>query len=52
MLGELRRCRYGYETKLDDPVFRYLMAVFTYGCNLGPAQTAPAMRETDRHQIA
>jgi hypothetical protein len=42
----------GYETKLDDSVFRYLMTVFTYGCNLGPAQTAQAMRETDRHQIA
>ncbi len=42
----------GYETKLDAPVFRYLMTVFTYGCNLGPAQTAQAMRETDRHQIA
>jgi len=42
----------GYETKLDDSVFRYLMAVFTYSCNLGPTQTAQAIREADRHQIA
>ena len=42
----------GHGTKLDDPVFRYLMTVFTYGCNLGPAQTAQAMKETDPHQIA
>src|SRR5262249_46894918 len=42
----------GHDTKLVDPVFRYLITVFTYGCNLGPAQIAQAMREMDRYQIA
>ncbi len=42
----------GHETKLDDPVGRYLTTVFTYGCNLGPAQAAQAMEGLDRFQIA
>lgn len=42
----------GHDAKLDDPVRRYLIAVFTYGCNLGPTQTAQAMKEIDRFQIA
>ncbi|MCI0663740.1 MAG: Tn3 family transposase [Acidobacteria bacterium] len=42
----------GHEAKLDDPLVRYLTAVFTYGCNLGPSQSAQAMRGTDRRQIA
>jgi len=42
----------GHEAKLDDPIFRYLTAVFAYGCILGPSQSAQAMRGTDRRQIA
>lgn len=42
----------GHEAKLDNPIIRYLTAVFTYGCNLGPSQLAQAMREIDRYQIA
>jgi TnpA family transposase len=42
----------GHEAKLDDPIVRYLTAVFTYGCNLGPSQSAQAMRGTDRRHIA
>jgi TnpA family transposase len=42
----------GHDTKLVDSVFRYLITVFTYGCNLGPAQIAQAMRDLDRYQIA
>jgi TnpA family transposase len=42
----------GYETKLDHPVERYLTTVFAYGCLLGPTQTAQAMSEIDRYQIA
>lgn len=30
----------GSEPKLTDPIARYIVAVFGYGCNLGPAQTA------------
>jgi TnpA family transposase len=42
----------GHDAKLVDPVIRYLITVFTYGCNLGPSQLAQAMREIDRFQIA
>jgi TnpA family transposase len=42
----------GHEAKLDDPIVRYLTAVFAYGCNLGPSQSAQAMRGADRRQIA
>jgi len=41
----------GHEAKLDDPIVRYLTAVFAYGCNLGPSQSAQAMRGMDRRQI-
>ena len=30
----------GSDPKLNDPLSRYLMTIFGYGCNLGPAQTA------------
>jgi TnpA family transposase len=30
----------GSQPKLTDPIARYIVAVFGYGCNLGPAQTA------------
>jgi len=30
----------GSDPKLRDPLSRYLITVFGYGCNLGPAQTA------------
>jgi TnpA family transposase len=34
----------GSDPKLQKPVERYLLALFTYGCNLGPAQAARHMR--------
>ena len=30
----------GAESKIHDPLSRYLLTIFGYGCNLGPAQTA------------
>lgn len=30
----------GSDPKMSDPLSRYLITVFGYGCNLGPAQTA------------
>lgn len=30
----------GNEAKLDDAATRYLLTIFTYGCNLGPTQAA------------
>ena len=34
----------GSDPKLERPVERYLLTLFTYGCNLGPAQAARHMR--------
>lgn len=34
----------GSDPKIDRPVERYLLMLFTYGCNLGPAQAARHMR--------
>jgi TnpA family transposase len=42
----------GHDTKLANPVERYLTTVFCYGCSLGPSQTARALGYLDRRQIA
>jgi hypothetical protein len=42
----------GHEAKLDQARERYLAAVFCYGCNLGPSQTARLLKTADRRQIA
>lgn len=42
----------GHDAKLDNPVERYLTTVFSYGCNLGPTQTAKSLGNMDRKQIA
>ncbi|HRH45667.1 MAG TPA: Tn3 family transposase [Pyrinomonadaceae bacterium] len=34
----------GSDPKLQKPIVRYLLTLFTYGCNLGPAQAARHMR--------
>jgi hypothetical protein len=34
----------GSEPKLADPVQRYILTVFAYGCNLGPTQAARPMQ--------
>lgn len=34
----------GSDPKLEHPTERYLLTVFTYGCNLGPTQAARHMR--------
>lgn len=42
----------GLDTKLSDPIVRYMVATFCYGCNLGPSQTARSLKDIDRRQIA
>lgn len=42
----------GYDAKLDNPVARYVMTAFCYGCNLGPSQTARSLHQVDRRQLA
>ncbi|PRR81176.1 Tn3 family transposase [Clostridium vincentii] len=42
----------GYDSKLDDPVERYLTTAFCYGCNLGPSQTANSLDTITRKQVS
>lgn len=42
----------GHEAKLPDAIARYIAAVFCYGCNLGPSQTARSLEAFDRRQVA
>jgi TnpA family transposase len=42
----------GYEAKIDNPVQRYLITTFCYGCNLGTTQTARSLEDINRNQIA
>jgi TnpA family transposase len=42
----------GHDTKLDNPVSRYLTTTFCYGCHLGPAQAARSLGNADRRQLS
>jgi TnpA family transposase len=43
----------GSEPKLADPVERYILTVFAYGCNLGPTQAARHMlRLATAHELS
>ncbi|MGR3280291.1 Tn3 family transposase, partial [Acaryochloris marina NIES-2412] len=41
----------GFDTKIIDPVERYITTTFCYGCNIGPNQLARSLPGTDRRQI-
>jgi hypothetical protein len=42
----------GHESKLEDPVARYIAATFCFGCNLGPSQTARSLDGLDRRDVS
>lgn len=42
----------GFDAKVDNPVERYILTTFCYGCNLGPSQTARSVKNFDRRQIS
>jgi hypothetical protein len=43
----------GSDPKLERPTERYLLTLFTYGCNLGPYQAARHMRGlTTAHELS
>ncbi|HMV59033.1 MAG TPA: Tn3 family transposase [Nitrospira sp.] len=42
----------GHDAKLDDPISRYLLTTFCYGCQLGPAQTARSLGSIDRRALS
>ncbi|WP_293910436.1 Tn3 family transposase [Deinococcus sp.] len=41
----------GFDSRLVDASTRYVTAIFCYGCNLGPSQTARSLAGTDRKQL-
>lgn len=42
----------GTESRLEDPLMRFITTLFCYGCNLGPTQTARSIKSFNRRQIA
>ncbi len=42
----------GTESRLSDPRGRFITALFCYGCNLGPSQTARSLRDLNRRQVS
>jgi TnpA family transposase len=42
----------GFDAKIMDPIERYLIALFCYGCNLGPSQTSNSLDILSRKQVA
>lgn len=42
----------GHKSKVDDPIERYLLAAFCYGCNLGPTQTIRSIEKLSRKNIS
>lgn len=42
----------GFEAKVDEPRKRFITALFCYGCNLGPTQTARSVKGLSRKQVA
>lgn len=42
----------GHDSKIENPVERYLITSFCYGCNLGPTQTSRSLEGINRKQVA
>ncbi|WP_374356486.1 Tn3 family transposase, partial [Chitinimonas sp.] len=42
----------GTESRVEDPMMRFVTTLFCYGCNLGPTQTARSIKSFTRKQVA
>lgn len=42
----------GHDTKIENPIERYLITSFCYGCNLGPTQTSRSLEGINRKQVS
>ncbi|WP_053956400.1 Tn3 family transposase [Inediibacterium massiliense] len=42
----------GLDSKIDNPIERYIITSFCYGCNLGPTQTSRSLEDINRKQVA
>lgn len=42
----------GNESRMDDPLLRFVLAVFCYSTNIGPTETARSVKGITRKQVA
>jgi len=42
----------GFESKIDNPLKRFVLTLFCYGCNVGATETARSVKGMSRKQIA
>lgn len=42
----------GYDTKLENPIERYILSTFCYGCNLGPTQATRSIENINRKNLS
>ena len=42
----------GFESRISDPLLRFVLTVFCYGTNIGPTETVRSVRGVSRKQIA
>lgn len=42
----------GHASKLDDPLFRLVVTLFCFGCNVGAQQTAESIKSLSRKQVS
>ena len=42
----------GFESRISDPVLRFVLTVFCYGTNIGPTETVRSVQGVSRKQVA
>lgn len=42
----------GFESRVEDPFLRFVLTLFCYGTNIGPAETARSVKGVSRKQVA
>ena len=51
-LNELFGPLSGFESRIDDPLLRFVLSLFCYGTNIGPTETERSVRGISRKQVA
>ena len=42
----------GFESRINDPVLRFVLTIFCYGTNIGPTETVRSVKGVSRKQVA
>tara|TARA_R110001599_G_scaffold157047_1_gene343062 strand:- start:424 stop:3411 length:2988 start_codon:yes stop_codon:yes gene_type:complete len=42
----------GFESRISDPVLRFVLTIFCYGTNIGPTETVRSVKGVSRKQVA